>query len=65
MRYIDKTVRVIKAPPEAPHLLGKTGVVTHTEGGWLCVCIGDTFTHFRSHQIEIVGQPRIAPGGSR
>ena len=64
MRYLNKTVRVTQAPPEAPHLLGKTGVVTHAEGGWICVCIGENFTHFRSHQIEVVGQPEIAPEAS-
>ena len=65
MKYIDKTVRVTKAPEEAPHLLGKTGVVTHTEDGWICVCIGDRFIHFGKHHIEIVGQPETASEGSR
>ena len=60
MTYLDKIVKVLEAPEEAPHLLGKRGVVTHTEGGWICVCIGDRFTHFRKHQIEVVGEPRIA-----
>ena len=65
MLYLDETARVIQAPPEAPHLLGETGVVTHTEGGWICVCIGDRLTHFRKHQIERVGQPETTLEGSR
>ena len=49
-------VRVIKAPEEAPYLLGKEGIITHKGGGWICVKIGDNFTHFRKGDIEAVKQ---------
>lgn len=51
---LGNTVEVIKAPREAPHLQGKRGVVTHKEGGWYAVKIGERFTHFRNRDIKVV-----------
>ena len=53
---IDKTVEVLKAPREAQHLLGKRGVVTHQEGGWYCVKIGERFTHFLYRDIRVINK---------
>ena len=60
MSYLGEVVKVMKAPEEAPHLLGKEGIVVHADGGYLCVKIGDRFTHFRKADIEVSGQPGIA-----
>lgn len=48
-------VEVIKAPLEASHLQGERGVVTHKEGGWYAVRIGERFTHFRNKDIKVIG----------
>jgi len=47
----DEIVEVIKSP-EAPHLIGKTGVIIHKGGGWIAVNIEGRVTHFRKKDIK-------------
>lgn len=49
----SEIVEVIRSP-DAPHLVGRRGVITHKQGKWTCVKIGDAFTHFRSGDIKVV-----------
>ena len=49
----DEIVEVIRSP-EAPHLIGKRGVVAYKNGGWICVRIDNAFTHFRKRDIKVV-----------
>ena len=59
---MEDYVEVIKSP-DAPHLVGKRGRITHKQGAWTCVKIGDTFTNFRNSEIKIVKDPRNALRG--
>ena len=52
----DEIVEVIRSP-EAPWLIGKRGVITHKEGGWIAVRIGGRTTHFRKKDIKVVKDP--------
>lgn len=48
-------VKVIKAPKEAPHLLGKVGKIAYparVKGGLCCVLIGNKFTHIKESDLE-------------
>lgn len=49
----SKVVEVIRSPG-APHLVGKRGVITHKQGTWVEVKIGDAYTHFRIGNIKVV-----------
>ena len=49
----NKVVEVIRSP-DAPHLVGKRGVITHKQGKWIGVKIGDAFTYFRPGNIKVV-----------
>ena len=53
---LDKIVEVIKSP-EAPHLVGKRGIVAHKEGNQVCVRIGDGFTWFPKKDVKVVKDP--------
>jgi len=51
----ESKVRIIKAPKEAPHLLGKVGKVVYPakqKGGICCVLIGNNFTHLKESDLE-------------
>ena len=45
---------IVIRSPEAPYLVGKTGVIVHKGGGWICVKIGETYTYFRKRDIKKV-----------
>jgi len=45
---------VVIRSPEAPHLVGKTGVIIHKGGGWIGVSIEGKVTHFRKKDIKVV-----------
>ena len=49
----SKIVEVIRSP-DAPHLVGRRGVITHKQGKWVSVKIGDAFTYFRPGNIKVV-----------
>lgn len=49
----SKVVEVIRSP-DAPHLVGRRGTVTHKQGQWVGVKIGDAFTFFRKGNIKAV-----------
>lgn len=49
----DEIVEVIRSP-EAPHWVGKRGVVCHKEGSWVQVRIGDGYTEFLKGDIKVV-----------
>ena len=52
----DEIVEVIRSP-EAPHLIGKRGSITHKGEGLVCVRIGNTYTWFRKKDIKVVKDP--------
>ena len=49
----DEIVEVIRSP-DAPHLVGKQGVVVHKEGSSVCVRIGDNYTYFHKKDVKVV-----------
>lgn len=52
----DEVVEVIRSP-EAPHLIGKRGVVCHKEGKRIQVRIGDGYTDFLKGDVKVVKDP--------
>lgn len=48
----DQMVKVIKAPAEAPHLLGMVGEVAYAWRECFRVYVNDAFTDFRKDEIE-------------
>lgn len=54
MKREGQMVEVIRSP-DTPHLMGRSGAITHKEGKWTCVKIGERFTHFRNSDIRVVG----------
>ena len=49
----DEVVEIVKSP-EAPHLVGKRGVIAHKGGGWVLVKIGENYTHFSKQDVRVV-----------
>jgi len=56
----DKVVEVIRSP-EAPHLVGKHGVVVYQGKAEVCVEIGGSFTYLRKGDIQVVADPQKRP----
>ena len=49
----DEIVEIVRSP-EAPHLVGKRGVVCHKEGKRIQVRIDDRYTDFHKGDIKVV-----------
>lgn len=51
---VGQRVKVIKAPKEASHLLGKVGKVVYAWKTKARVCVNDAFTDFSIGEVEVL-----------
>ena len=56
MEMKEEIVEIVRSP-ESPHLVGKQGVVVHREGNYVCVRIGNGYTHFHKKEVKAVKSP--------